>query len=100
MPAAVGVDPLGRAEPVPDRVLWNYAQRVLGDHQADPGTGRCRFCGDSSPCAAARIAARAAEVSRVTAPAVYTARAGRAYRRPDAGRRPSPVPRAEGPSWR
>lgn len=94
---AVGVDPLGMAEPVPDwvvdRVLWRYAQQVLATHQADPRTGRCRFCEKQAPCAAARHAGRAAEASRAAGPAVYTARAGRAYRREDAGRRPSLSPR-------
>lgn len=93
------------AGPVPDgvcdRLLWRYAQQVLVTHATDSRSGRCRFCGDRAPCAAARSAARAAEVAGTAGPAVYTARAGCAYRREDAGRRrPSSLPRAGVSSWR
>lgn len=100
MTAAVGVDPLTSAWPrdradVVDPVLWRYAQQVMATHAPDPDTGRCRFCGDQSPCRAARSAERAARAALAGRQRGHTARVdarsvGTVYC--PAGRRSSPTP--------
>ena len=57
--------PEGECPPdVVDRLLWRNAQRIMSRH-AVRLNGTCHWCAETAPCAARRLAVRAAEVARL-----------------------------------